>query len=340
MKKTLQSLLLAGSIALASIFGTTALNCKDPPTSTTTTSSTSTSTSTSEPTETASGHVYEFGSTKPLDGITVDIGSGSYQTTTDSNGFWEIQDIPHDDHTISFSSSNYTTYNSKIKINDIDNLESTLKLFPESHSEYFENTIRKDDLTSHPKEGKITPWDLVNNWPKFRIYTLEHVSENPVPSEKTDIDRAAITTYLSQFGHTQFIDNEDIELVNEKLPGLPSKGYVYIHYNEGQSSDGGNDCGFEGDNVAWGYVAFKLSADLPVKIQELAEVMVGGSSEINSMNIPEKHEDYLDSCFHEPPSATFFSKQDLICSDILYGQYPRKAGNFSKDNDPSDSFIN
>ncbi|MCD6326730.1 SUMF1/EgtB/PvdO family nonheme iron enzyme [bacterium] len=119
-------------------------------------------------TGTVEGHVYETGTSTPISGVQVTIGSIS--DTTGASGFYELASVPVGQRTIEASASGYQPYSASMNVSEGNN----------SHNIYLTASVDTTNL-----HGTVMEWD-----------------DSPIQGARVEI--AGMFEYTDATGHYQF----------------------------------------------------------------------------------------------------------------------------------------
>ncbi len=276
--------------------------------------------------ETALGNIKAFLDDSNLENIRVQFDSTdrTFTTWTNSNGNWQVEDMPDGTYDTMIKDDNttpvYDTYIpgsfivNKTKA-DESKLEKNCKLLKIEHREFLNDCMRYN--------GELRRW---KNKPLFNIYTIDEYSGTQVDSAKIDEIKDVIINDMSTFCQDTYDFTEsDIELINEEQPGEYEIGYITIGFDDGTSASGLNSSQFDSeDYITASSTSFHTTAERTAQLQELTENLIG-SGETNDPA-------YLDSILYdmfEPsdpePTATQFSDNDLAISKAVYNQEFQRA---------------
>jgi len=268
-----------------------------------------------------------------LENIVVDLDSGGSQALTDSTGKATLYDIPDGEYPVVISDNtgtenNYLTFRAgKVIVNKtkasegkLSNLE--LKLIPASlNSDFINEVIRYN--------GEIRKWETC---PKFKIYTLEASTGNPVPADKITLVKDIIQNELYKF--SPLFTSPVIEEIAEIPPAGFINGAIKVYWSNLISVQGVNSEEYNGNIITGAKAGCKTDQVKDVWMQELNETIIGGGeSNLES------------SIFNDPLTVSDYTSYDLILGKIHSNRPPgnKDYGNGQAhyhDVNPSDYVIN
>jgi len=283
-------------------------------------------------TETVSGNVKAFETNNNLSNTQITLVASdntTYTATTDQFGNWSIPLVLDKDYETTIKDLNgiHDTYKPRIlRSSKTKNLEGKLtnrdvKLFNIANRDYINDVGRIDPLVGA---------DIMKAWcpdtnctpPIWDIYTTEVKNSTAVSQTLIDGVKNTLKNKVSQF-YQQTIIDADINVIPslppfDKLPpnGQPTNGHVYIYWDNNVGAV--NREWSNGNKITSGYVIYFTSSGEPVILQELSEVLIG-SGETQDAN-------HNNSIFYDgPPTATVYSSEDLIVSDMHFNPTDKRA---------------
>ncbi|RLG12323.1 hypothetical protein DRN73_02760, partial [Candidatus Pacearchaeota archaeon] len=224
-------------------------------------------------TETISGYISDAEDLSPLPDIDVTL-TGVSTATTDSGGYWEIQNVQDGDYPviISDSTGTYETFKPGFfRVGKLEKLTQDAIIYKKEDRGFVDSVIRLN--------GQVRKW---LQKPKFKIYRLEYVSGTDVGDAKIQEVKEIILNELNVYtSDTYNFTESDIEVINSQDLGGYLNGFIKISFDNTIGS-GYNGCQFNGNEVISAFAAFNTASDKGLKMQEMTETLIGSGETTDS----------------------------------------------------------